>query len=470
MIYNYEIQEDILYIYLDFDDEFAKLNWREKKQKLEDNIKNFIKENKINFKGTKIAIVVGGVVLGTLLLGNSNEISEPSKVVNNNILISTNILDTKPESIVEKKEDALVNESRNENQTTNNQIENKDEQVTIIQKEESKEQIPTNETINVNQNLTNGVTNQNQAPNQEEIKQDNSVEMNNDQIEEQPNDIIEDTKEDISNEAQIEEQKTYVTIHRTNGQIINLELEEYLIGVVGAEMPASFNEQALMSQAIIARTYALKAIQRGTRLTDNSSTQNYKSNEELRGEWGSSYEFYYSKIKSAVDSTKGLYLTYNGSIIDAVYHSTSNGKTEDASYVWGNAFPYLISVESNYDTSNPSFIKEQFISYEELTTKLGVNIDVNTSFDILSRTPGNRILTIKIDETIYTGIQIRTKLGLRSADFEIQKNDTGIIFVTKGYGHGVGLSQYGANGMAKAGYNYIQILKHYYQGVQINQM
>ena len=98
------------------------------------------------------------------------------------------------------------------------------------------------------------------------------------------------------------------------------------------------------------------------------------------------------------------------------------------------------------------------------------DININTNFNILSKTSGNRILNIEINGITYTGVQIRNKLGLRSADFEIQKNDSGIVFITKGYGHGVGMSQYGANGMAKAGYNYIQILKHYYQGVTISQM
>lgn len=235
-------------------------------------------------------------------------------------------------------------------------------------------------------------------------------------------------------------------------------------------MPASFHEQALMSQAIIARTYALKANSKGQILTDNESTQSYKSNDELKSMWGSSYDAYYNKIKSAVHTTEGIYLTYNGTYIEAVYHSTSNGKTEDATNVWGNYFPYLVSVDSEYDSINPSFLMEKSFSYEELSSKLDMQIDINTEFNVLNRTSGNRIAIIDIGGKTYRGIDIRNILGLRSSDFDIEKTNDGVIIRTRGYGHGVGLSQYGANGMAKAGYTYDQILKHYYTGVVINHL
>ena len=160
------------------------------------------------------------------------------------------------------------------------------------------------------------------------------------------------------------------------------------MGVVGAEMPASFHNQALMAQAIIARTYALKANSKGQILSDNESTQSYKDNDELKSLWGSSYNAYYNKIKGAVISTKGMYLTYNGEYIDAVYHSTSNGKTEDSSNVWGNYFPYLVSVESPYDSLNPSFSQDKTITYQELSTKLNTDINIDTDFFIQSKTSG----------------------------------------------------------------------------------
>lgn len=434
MIYNYEIKEknneEILYLYLDLTDEFAKLNWKEKSQKLEDMIQKFIKENKIAFAGKTVAVVASGIVIGTILLNNP---TMPNSISSENyeITMSENLANAIANPKIQLNNNEEIVEQIEEQETT---------QVEEINQNHSIESTQDGQTTSSTQVTSNSQTSSNPTPPQEQT-----------------------TTEE-------QETKTYVTIHRTNGQVIELELEEYIMGVVGAEMPAAFHDQALMSQAIIARTYVLKAMNRGITLTDNSSTQNYKSNTELQALWGSDYNYYYNKIKNAVESTKGMYLTYQGNLIEAVYHSTSNGMTEDSRYVWGNYFPYLVSVESPYDSSNPSFQKEQFISYQELTNKLEIEINNNTNFNVLSRTTGNRVENIEINGNIYTGVQIRNLLGLRSTDFEIIKTDTGISFVTKGYGHGVGLSQYGANGMAKAGYSYEQILKHYYQGVTIGQM
>ena len=247
-----------------------------------------------------------------------------------------------------------------------------------------------------------------------------------------------------------------------------MELEEYIIGVVGAEIPASFHEEALKAQAIIARSYALHAVRNNKVLTDNSKTQNYNDTTQLKKKWGSQYEYYYNKIKNAVENTKGVYLSYNNKVIEAFYHSTSNGYTEASKNVWGSDYPYLVSVESPYDNTNKSFIKETFLTYEQLSSKLNDNINSETEFKITSYTEGKRVENIKINNKNYTGVSLRTLLGLRSADFEIEKTSEGITFITKGYGHGVGLSQYGANGMAKNGYTYKQILKHYYQGISID--
>ena len=233
-------------------------------------------------------------------------------------------------------------------------------------------------------------------------------------------------------------------------------------------MPAAFNTEALKAQAIIARTYALKANSKGQILSDNESTQSYKSNDELKSIWGSNYTTYYNKIKDAVNSTKGAYLTYNGEYIEAVYHSTSNGKTESSSNVWGNYYPYLVSVESPYDNTNPSYEMAKEITYNELSSILGIEINADTEINILGYTTGGRIENITISGNTYTGVKFRNLLGLRSADFDITKNETGITFKTRGYGHGVGMSQYGANGMAKNGYTYKDILKYYYSGVNIS--
>ena len=233
-------------------------------------------------------------------------------------------------------------------------------------------------------------------------------------------------------------------------------------------MPASFHIEALKSQAIIARTYALNLISKGNILTDSSSIQEYIDTNNMHSKWGSSYQTYYNKIKNAVSSTKGQTIKYNGRYIDAVYHSTSNGYTEDSMNVWKNNIPYLKSVSSEWDKNATSYLREKTMSLEEFNRLLGINISSNDEIEVLSKTEGNRIDKIKLADLTYTGLELRTILNLRSTDFDININDNNVILTTRGYGHGVGLSQYGANGMANNGYNYKQILEHYYQGVTVN--
>ena len=233
-------------------------------------------------------------------------------------------------------------------------------------------------------------------------------------------------------------------------------------------MPASFNKEALKAQSVLARTYTLKCLKNGKTITDNSSTQNYKSINELKNMWGISFDTYYNKIVNAVNSTKGEYLSYNGDYIEAVYHSTSNGKTENSINVWGNSFPYLISVESIYDNTNKNFIVSKFFTYEEISNKLERIITSDSIFNIISRNESGRVNNIEIDGINYNGVDFRTLLGLRSTDFDIEKVNDGVFITTKGYGHGVGMSQYGANGMANNGYSYKDILFHYYRGVNIS--
>ena len=184
--------------------------------------------------------------------------------------------------------------------------------------------------------------------------------------------------------------------------------------------------------------------------------------------WGNSYNAYYDKVKNAVYSTKGQYLTYNGKYIDALYFSTSNGRTENAENVWSTAYPYLVSVESPWDVGIPSYSGSKSIPMSTIAEKLNVPLTSSSQIKILERTVGNRVKTISICDKKYTGVEIRTIFGLKSADFDISTSGNNIVFTTRGYGHGVGMSQYGANLMAKAGYSYRDILKHYYTGVAIN--
>ena len=423
MISNYRIKDNVLYLYLDYNYEFGLID-------LKNNIKQYIKDKKILFTGTTIALVVGGIVIGNINI--NNDIDFPK--IENNILYEYVVSDNVENTInIEIPEEEINNEIVEEN------------------KEEIQKETITNSTKyekEIIENNSNNTKPTNIEVDSAKVKPTEAVKEQNKVVDEIDNNI-------------------YVTIYRNNGSVIKLELEEYLIGCVGAEMPALFNIEALKSQSIIARTYALKSIKINKKLTDTESTQSYKSNDELRNLWGSNYNTYYSKVKSAVESTKGEYLSYNGDYIEAVYHSTSNGTTESSTNVWENYYPYLISVSSEYDSDSPTYIQDKFMTYDEISNKLNIIINIETELNILSKTSGNRVEYISIGETTLKGIDFRNKLGLRSNDFDINKNEEGIIFTTRGYGHGVGMSQYGANGMAKRGYSYKDILSHYYPGTVI---
>lgn len=261
-----------------------------------------------------------------------------------------------------------------------------------------------------------------------------------------------------------------VNVKLSSGQVVSLTLEDYVTGVVASEMPASFNTEALKAQAVAARTYALKRTANGATLSATTADQIYKTTSELQAMWGASYSTYYSKVKSAVEATKGQYMTYGGNYIEALYFSTSNGRTENAENVWKDAYPYLVSVESPWDVGIPSYSGSKTVAMSTISEKLGVTLTSSSQIQILERTQGNRVKKVSICGKEYTGVQIRTIFGLRSADFDVSASGDNIVFTTRGYGHGVGMSQYGAHLMAKAGYSYRQILTHYYTGVQINSL
>ena len=439
MINNYEIRKidnkEILYIYLDLKYEFGDLGNLNQKTDIKKLILNYIKNNKIDFKGTIIAILVSGVVIGNLVLNkpidNYNSDLIPKIIETSKIFEMPNIeINDK-----EKQEYYVLEENNSE---INNKIDEKS-------------------TMDVNINL--------------DINNKEKIVKNDIQIPKESNTIEETKKVEEPRVAEVKEEvidnNIYVNVKK-NGEMFKIELEEYLIGVVGAEMPASFHQEALKSQAVVARTYALKAISTGKTLTSTESTQSYKTNEELKNMWGGNYNTYYNKVKNAVISTKGVYLTYNGNYIEAVYHSTSNKKTESSLNVWGNYYPYLVSVDSSYDDLNPSFLKTVFFSFEELSNKLETFINQDTNFNNILKSESGRVAKIIINDKEYTGVLFRNTLGLRSTDFTIDILDNGVNITTKGYGHGVGMSQYGANGMAKNGYLYQNILKHYYPGIDIN--
>lgn len=255
-----------------------------------------------------------------------------------------------------------------------------------------------------------------------------------------------------------------------NNSINELELEDYVIGVVAGEMPASFEPEALKAQAIASRTYAVFKMNQNKEydVLATTSDQVYITKEQMQEKWGDEYPFYYEKIKDAVEKTKSLIITYNNEAIESFYFALSNGYTENSLAVFNEQQDYLISVESK-DENTSKAIKTITISKEEFCNKLNVLCDSIVIKDII-RNASNRVETININNNIYTGVEIRKKLDLRSTDFNIEQQDSLIAITTNGYGHGVGMSQYGANAMAKEGKTYQEIISHYYQNTKINKL
>jgi stage II sporulation protein D len=267
-----------------------------------------------------------------------------------------------------------------------------------------------------------------------------------------------------------------VAVYRSQkGLVENLPLEEYLVGVVAAEMPADFEIEALKAQALTARTYIVNQllhptedVPNGAIVTDTQMHQVYKNKDELKKIWGDDYDWKIEKITQAVEETKGQIITYNGQPIAAAFFSTSNGYTENSEDYWENEYPYLKSVESPWDETSPKFIDKKTIPVDQFEKLLGVTLPTDGSVGkVIERTEGNRVGKIVINGKEFTGREVREKLNLKSSDFTWVRKGDQMVITTKGYGHGVGMSQYGANGMAKEGKTYEEIVKHFYKGVEI---
>lgn len=278
-----------------------------------------------------------------------------------------------------------------------------------------------------------------------------------------------------SNVPQTVTSNVEVAVYRSKlKKIEHVPLEDYVVGVVAAEMPADFEMEALKAQALTARTFVVKRMISGAVLpnkadvTDTIDTQVYYSLSDLQKQWGKSYDAKIGRIQKAVRATAGQVLTFDKQPITAAFFSTSNGYTENAEDYWGSPVPYLKSVDSPWDKNTPKFLSEQTVSIADFEKKLGVKVLANGKVgNIIDRTSGQRVKTVSFDSKKLSGREVREKLGLRSSDFTWKQEGSQIVITTKGYGHGVGMSQYGANGMAKEGKSYKDIVMHYYQGVQI---
>ncbi len=257
----------------------------------------------------------------------------------------------------------------------------------------------------------------------------------------------------------LEEESMEVSITKSDGNI-QLDLEEYVVQVVGSEMPASFDMEALKAQAVASRTYVMS---RNLKVDDSTKTQVYQSDEQFRKKWGNDYDMYITKIREAVYDTKGLVMKYDNKIVRALFYSCSNGHTANSSEYYSSQFPYLVSVESKYDIEvNKNFEKNVDINKDFIIEQLG-----SWDIEVLSWYDSGYVKEVRVGNKKMSGKDVREKLGLRSSCFEVLTKENSLTFITYGSGHGVGMSQYGAHGMALHGYTFDEILKHYYQGVDI---
>lgn len=269
--------------------------------------------------------------------------------------------------------------------------------------------------------------------------------------------------------------------HRQD-KLVEMSLEEYLFGVVSAEMPASFNLEALKAQAVAARTFACYCIlHRGCGsndaadvCTNSQCCQAYAGEDRLRQNWGKNYDEYSAKIHSAIDQTSSLVILYNNEPIEALFHASSGGYTENSENVFSSSRPYLRAVMSTNEIGSRQTGEVQF-SYSDLISKVNkaypqARLKVKGLIEqvgIVSTYQSGRVETLRLGSTTITGKQARKLFGLDSTMFSIMFADDMVVFITKGYGHGVGMSQSGANGMAAEGSSFIEILEHYYTDVTI---
>lgn len=260
-----------------------------------------------------------------------------------------------------------------------------------------------------------------------------------------------------------------------------INIEEYLVGVLAAEMPASYEMEALKAQAVAARSYILSNMDTPTPkhpdadvCTDSSHCKAWLSESDAKAKWKSFDKIlYWNKLRSAVDSTRGEYMVYDDQVVEAFFFASSGGKTENSEDVWGSSRPYLKSVESYGDVVSPDCYSTYTLSLSNFKSKLQpffsqpLGTDAPIQIGKTTRTQGGSVAEIVLFGKSFRGTEIRSIFGLRSANFTIDIVDDKVVFKVAGYGHGVGMSQVGANYMAKSGQNYTEILSHYYTNIQI---
>ena len=256
--------------------------------------------------------------------------------------------------------------------------------------------------------------------------------------------------------------------------IIKVPFEDYIVGVLAGEMPVSFELEALKAQAVAARSYVMKKMQTNIDkeydVVDTVMNQVYLDDEHLQEVWKEDYTNNINKIKQAVLETFNEYLEYDGEIVDAMFFSTSVGATENSEEVFTSEVPYLRSVVSTWDSISPVYEVNYTFELEDFYNKLNLNYSESLNIELLETTSTGRVKKLKINGVTLEGNTVVSNLKLKSNHFTIKLEDNKVYITTKGYGHGVGMSQYGAQAMALEGYKYDEILKYYYQGVEIKKI
>lgn len=266
----------------------------------------------------------------------------------------------------------------------------------------------------------------------------------------------------------------YVRVKRKDNSIIKVPLEDYIVGVLAGEMPIDFEEEAFKAQAVAARSYVLIKMKENMNndydVVDTVQNQVYLDYVYLKNVWKNNYIKNINKLKKIVKDTKGQYLEYNGEIAQTMYFSTSTGITENCKEIFGNDIPYLTSVDSKWDNISPLYETSQEYNIIEFFQKLNLPYSKDLNISYIKRTSTGRNIKLMINNNIYNASDIMQIFNIKSTFFDITKNNNVIKINSKGYGHGVGMSQYGAQAMALQKYKYNQILYHYYKNTKIKKI
>lgn len=291
--------------------------------------------------------------------------------------------------------------------------------------------------------------------------------------------IISTTENTVNDDNQQQKDDTITVFLSSQNQNVEMDMFEYICGSVAAEMPLAYHEEALKAQAVTCYTNALR-LKLNTEKTNNADIsdntaihQGYINEAERKAKWGNDFEKYESKLKNVVNSVKNQAIYYNEQLIVAAFFAISCGKTESSGNLWSENVPYLTSVESQGDCLSPQYATSVSFSLDEFVskmknTKAEFNINSLTNAVAITKiSPTGTVLKAEINGNSYTGEEIRSIFSLRSPVFTVNSTDSAITFNVLGYGHGIGMSQYGADYFARQGYTYKDILMHYYTGVVI---